>query len=139
MSKASREELIALLTAVGYGMYSANLNGTEQGVRLHRWHSSPKPGDLVVEISSLLREDDRKRVGRLVSVTTEPLHSDIEWDKIKDTDWDGEKRPMEKVYRITLLWDGTECRWTNARFVRIPEFIRDIWAAQECAQGSQKA
>lgn len=120
---STKQELIRLLYVMGYGMYTANLNGTPHGIRMHQWHSSPSIGDLVIEVSSLLREDERKSIGTLVRVAWEPIRTDEEWDK--------DEHPTEKVHYIKKLWDGEECRWVNASFVRLPQSLQDIWQAKE--------
>lgn len=127
---AGKEDLISLLTVIGYGLYSANLNGTGRGLTMHRWHSQVSPGDLVLEVTSMLREDDRKRIGRLVRVEMEPIHTDKEWKRVSK-DWEGQPRPMERVYYVSTLCDGSECRWTNASFVRLPESIHQLWDAEK--------
>ena len=80
-------------------------------------YSEPVVGDMVLETSSLTRVDSHfESIGRLKSIT---------WEELPFEDWpEDEEKPTEKVYNIELL-DGSQYRWTNASFIKIPEEFFD--------------
>ena len=130
ISEASIEVLT--LAKIGYELYHAALNGacmatsTIGGNAIRRWErmQAPVPGDLVIELSTSgwwLRADQphpgpyaylkaENAIGYLDKIAREPVQP---WD---DTE---EPAPLEKVYYLKLLHDGSTFKWGNASFATI--------------------
>jgi hypothetical protein len=115
-----------LLRTTGYNFYGAALMASHcpKGKQIWEDLQVMNPGDLVVEISTIWLHrtmGDINSIGRLVSVTMEPVDfGDPEF--VWDEETEGRPHPLEKCYNITTL-DGRPFRWTNARFVKIPEYL----------------
>ena len=120
------------LARIGYELYHAALNSacivtsTIGFNAKKRWErmQAPIAGDLVIELSTAgwwLKSDKphpgpyeylkvENAIGFLEKIAQEPFQP---WD---DTD---EPAPLEKVYYLKLLHDGSTFKWTNASFATI--------------------
>lgn len=116
---ASDSQLLQLLIASAYAAYTSSLiGGPSIAHERFEFFKNPKPGDLVMEVSSMfMRSHDAYRIGYLVSDAMEPYGTDEWWEENK-ADYDG-KRPQERTYRIKRLIGGEEFRWTNASMIRV--------------------
>ena len=94
-----------LLLSVASAGYRMALNNTPFCSRMYEVMRNPKPGDLVLELSGRARMDVCG-LGYLV----------------KDVD------PDSSDGGVLRLLDGTEQRWDNATFVRVPtdELVRAV-------------
>lgn len=102
-------------------LYHALPLGGIEGGKHWEWFQPLEPGDFVMEHSTVWHDHkDSIRFGHLISKNDEPMFSDEEWETLKD-EYGDQGRPVERVYRIKLLKDGTEMRWTNAVFIRLPK------------------
>lgn len=113
-------ELLSLLIASAYATWCSNLIGGPQ-VSHERFEflKNPKPGDLVMETSSMfMRSNDVHRIGWLVTDQQEPYGTDEWWEENK-ADYGDQSRPMERVYTIKRLIGGETFRWTNASMIRV--------------------
>lgn len=72
---------------------------------------SPVVGDLVLETSSIGNADAIDRLGRLLSITREPMKN---WDP------DDDDPPLETIWTIETF-DGRKFAWSNADFIVVPE------------------
>jgi hypothetical protein len=81
-----------------------------------------KRGDLVMEISTIYRPNmDVARLGWLFSEQPEFIHTEEEWaNPDVQKEWEGE-RPTGKRLRLVSAFDGTEHRWENYQFIRVPK------------------
>lgn len=126
---ADQQLLLRILIASAYAAWCSQLiSGPPKTLERFRWFKNFEPGQLVMEVTSLHQEAQNEyRIGHLLSVGMEPFHSDEEWEQVK-AEWKGQPRPTEKVYRIRTLVHGTEFRWRNADFIRVPENLREfLW------------
>lgn len=124
MTGTQPEQLIPLLHASAIAAWRSSFSGQSQWLRDRlEWFRNPQPGELVVETTTAFNSPINS-IGYLISANFEPCFSDEEWEKVKDEY--GNKRPTEKIWRIRLLIDGTECKWENANFVRVPVDLRDF-------------
>ena len=123
------QPLLDLLITNAYCVWSSQLIGADIPSVHQRFEmiKNPRPGDLVMEVSTIgFREHDRIRIGYLVKVVREKCPVP---DGMTDAEYRGEfepdeELPTETVHYIRLLVDGAdgaECRWTNARFIRVVE------------------
>jgi hypothetical protein len=125
---------VKMLAKIGYELYHASLNGACMahghigGNARRRWErmEHPIPGDLVIELSTAgwwLHCDDshpgpydylkvENAIGFLEKVAQEPVQ---EWDEKENE----EPAPLETVYYLKLLQNGSTFKWTNARFATI--------------------
>lgn len=111
-----KDELIKLIETLGDSLYSAALVRANKGL----WElvKEPEVGDYVLEkTTAFLTRDPSLRFGKLIKVCMEPYP--LSDEAKKEYEELGEPIPEEKVYYIKLV-DGTEMRWTNASFMRIP-------------------
>lgn len=115
----TEEQLLSILIASAYANYSSSLiGGPKIAHERFEFFKNFKPGDLVMEVSSMFsRKMDEYRIGWLVSDTIEPYGTD-EWWQENAADYDNE-RPNERAFRIKCLVSGQEFRWTNAMMVRV--------------------
>lgn len=115
------DQVFTILKIAVQALYNAVPAGSPDGLKHWEWFQKVSPGDLVMEQSTLWHNHtDATRFGYLISVGQEPAYSEEMWEEIKDQ-WNGEPCPTERVYRIRLLKDGSEMRWTNASFMRVPQ------------------
>lgn len=116
----AEQEMLQLLIASAYAAYSSSLiGGPEIAHRRFEFFQQFKPGDLVMEVSSLhVRSYDGHRIGRLITDQMEPYGTDEWWEQNK-ADYGDEPRPQERVYTIKCLVGGETFRWTNAMMVRV--------------------
>lgn len=85
-------------------------------------NAPPRPGDLVMEISTCLMPDqDAHRFGRFVSVIEQQV-PDLDAEEIAMCETAGEPLPTERVWTVEPE-PGVTFRWVNARFVRVPEDV----------------
>ncbi len=128
----SDKKVISILIANAYAAYSSSLQGTQASLKRFNWFKAIKPGDLVMETSTMfMRGRDEIRIGFLISDEREPMFSDAEWEEMK-ADYK-EVRPTEQVFRIKRLIDGKESRWTNASFIRVLESVQQFSDITESA------
>lgn len=122
-TQRKRKQLLYLLIVNAYCVWKAQLIGTSVPVVKRRYEliDNPGVGDLVMEISSIWqREQDRIRIGYLLRTAREryPTPAGMTDEEYR-AEYEGEDLPTEPVTYIRLLVDGTECRWTNCRFIRV--------------------
>ena len=123
-----------MLALVGYEFYKSHLIGGAPPAHTARWKrmESLQVGDLVIEMSTAgfwLHGDEpsggpyaylkvENAIGFLERITEEPFprqEGEPPWDEEEE----GQPEPLETVFYIKLLHDGSTFRWTNARFVTI--------------------
>jgi hypothetical protein len=127
-------ELIRLLAVNARELYSSTLVGNPAPAtkELGEIIKNPKVGDLVLELSRAIyiyadqfpgRYDEELKesayMGRLISITEEPIdrNSEEKWDEKEE----GRPVPLEKVWVIEKLLDGSVVRWSNANFIKVIE------------------
>jgi Lar family restriction alleviation protein len=121
----SSNSIITILVANAYAAYSSSLQGTDASHKRFNWFNAIKPGDLVMETSTIfMRDRDELRIGFLISDAREPVYSPEEWEAVKE-DYEG-RHPTERIFRIKLLSDGREYLWENASFIRVPESVQQF-------------
>ena len=114
------DKFFTILKHAVYSSYTS-VFGHRQGTARLDWFQKLSTGDLVMEYSTVrMDQRDPTRFGYLVRDVREPMFSDEHWEEVKE-EYGEEGRPTERVYYIKLLKDGTEMRWTNASFIRVPE------------------
>jgi hypothetical protein len=115
----TKEQLLESLIASAYAAYCSSLiGGPPIAHQRFRFFNEFKPGDLVMEVSSMfMRDYDQIRIGYLVRDAMEPYGTTEWWEENKD-DYEG-TRPQERVFTIKSLLDGEEKRWTNAAMIRV--------------------
>lgn len=113
-------ELLRLLIASAYANYSSSLiGGPPISHERFKFFKEFKPGDLVMEVSSLhFGRNDADRIGWLLTDQMEPYGTDEWWEENK-ADYGDEPRPQERVFTIRRLIGGEPFRWTNAMMVRV--------------------
>jgi hypothetical protein len=131
LKNPSQQEWLGLVRAGAYALWqSATTGGSTFSQATYKWVTEPRPGDLVMEVSSIgLSVKDDDRIGYLVSHQKEPCFTPEEWEKKVGVGVAArkEKVPEEWIYRITRLTNGQEVRWENARFIRVPERLNDMF------------
>lgn len=131
----NHEQTVRLIETLAYNLYRNTLigNAPPNIQEAHDDLTHPKPGDLVVEISTIYNQGARGRdgmeprglcgIGRLVRKCSEPFCSMQEWIDVHGGE-EAEPIPEEHVWYILLEFDdGREYRWTNAVFIKVPEGI----------------
>ena len=114
-------QVFSLLKTAVWALLHAHPVGTQDGGRHDAWFRKLSPGDMVMEFSTVWHNaKDDIRFGELLRVGEEFFHSDEEWESVKDQYLDC-PRPAERVFWIRLLKDGTEMRWRDCDFIRIPK------------------
>lgn len=134
----TERELIRLIGVNAYTAYHCALGLPRD---FHQRFHEPKPGDLVVEISTIwFKTNDHDGVSQLPTIgvllrtVMEPMRTQEELEKLHaEGDYWTDKGvsetlddlPKEKVWYIAPL-DGSvpEYRWTNADFIVIPRDLQ---------------
>jgi len=103
---------LRLLKVSAYNLYKATLCSSNApkmaDLRQELWH--PKPGDLVLEISSFHQNlDSLENIGRLKEIK--------DWPYAEDG-----TGPSRKVY-VLELFDGREFTWENCDFIKVFETL----------------
>lgn len=125
MSAPTTKETAAFLCAAGYAAYCGTLTGRPGVPGLFEWMKDPKPGDLVLEVTSICRTDDIYRVGTLLRIEIGWFHDDDKWEQVKG-EWNAdEPRPTDTYWVIETL-DGYEYRWSNCSFIKLPRTSRHV-------------
>lgn len=113
-------QVFTLMKTAVWALLHAHPIGTEDGRRHDAWFRNVSPGDTVMEVSTVWNSSkDDIRFGELLRVGQEFVHSDEEWESVK-AEYRDDPRPTEEVFRIRLLKDGTEMRWRDCSFIRLP-------------------
>lgn len=128
--------IVRLLELAAYKIWDACLVGNqcEKTREMFEDMKNPKPGDLVIEKSTLyagkMRGTDGKMescgicgIGYLVKIERESIWTE---EQVKINGWKLENDgpiPTEKVIYLKLF-DGREIRWTNADVLKIPISIQ---------------
>lgn len=112
-----------LLRGLARHLGSATLVGNPAPVveRMAERLRRPRPGDLVVESSTIFRGGDSaiKGLGILLAERDEWWHSDEEWGQVVADGWD--KRPVDHAWYVQYGSAAVDvCRWTNCSFTVIP-------------------
>lgn len=117
-----------LLKCVVYAAWSSNLiGGPPKTTDRFNWFKNVQPGMLVMETSTAwIDERDEHRFGHLIAIERGNFHTDEEWEEAKEGYSEEEERPQDTFWRIELLSDGTEYRWRNCHFIRVPENLKDF-------------
>jgi hypothetical protein len=138
----SGDGLMRLAEVTAYNLYLATLVGSpaprvrDLGERMR----SPRPGDLVLETSTVYREGDHYesligcRLGRLLRRPRENVYTDAEW--VEQGGKPDEPIPTEQVWYIELA-DGREYKWVNADFIAIPEEPNGFDSSRRSSDGRQ--
>lgn len=107
------DTLVELLAANAFIAYWNTVGEHQSVAQAHYFKrmGDPKPGDLVLEMSSLNQQPAINRLGRLISVEKEPYP---DWDESEG------EAPSRDVWTIKTL-DGRMFRWENCRFCVVPE------------------
>jgi len=112
-------QISKLLAITAYKPYSLALDGAlsgkSKGTEYYEFVSHPRVGQIVVETSSLHRRGGPENIGRLVSITREPMYTPKEW---KD---EAGPIPQDTFWTIELLHDGSLFKWSNCSFIVVPE------------------
>jgi len=81
---------------------------------------TPKVGDLVVELSYLMRDHDHHCLGYLIKQCDEWLHSEEAWEHGGRQEWGDDPRPYEDVWYVQYGPSPEDVvRWTNCSFYAI--------------------
>lgn len=126
MTRELTPELERLLEITAYNAYTVSITGLSGNLRaLNGRMREPKPGDWVVEMSTIYYEDrNGTRFGTLVRVADEPVYPEEQRAELGFGP--DEPMPTERVWYVRLL-DGREFRWTNASFLAVPaEFVSSL-------------
>lgn len=109
-------EILNLLATTVSNLWSTGL--TNFKAPAYNAMRSPDVGDWVMEnTTGHLKNQNIKRIGRLEKIVLEErFYSDEAKKEFLDH---GEEIPKEKCYYIRLI-DGTEFKWTNCSFIKIP-------------------
>lgn len=134
------EKIIRLLEIAVYKIWDVTLVGNpcEYVRKLNEEMRHPQPGDLVVEATTIVGDEmvDKEGkiiplgiqgIGYLIKTTKEPMRIDEEAMKQGRSD----EIPQEEVTYIKLF-DGSLCRWTNARFIKAPLRIGRLMEDDKC-------
>jgi hypothetical protein len=114
-------QIFTVLKTAVWALHNAHPLGTAEGWRHHQWFTNVSPGDIVMETTTVWNNaKDSIRFGELLRVGQEFMHSDEEWEEIKDQYRD-DPRPTHQVFRIRLLKDGSEMHWHDCSFIRVPK------------------
>lgn len=125
MKKEDRIRLVELLKISAHELYRSTLVGSPapRVEELGRELSEPKPGDLVMEITThrMKERDPLEGIGRLVARGLAPYYATRE--DARAAGWeDDEPIPDREVWDITLEFDdGRAFRWENASFIKVLE------------------
>lgn len=117
-------KLVKLLKINAYNTYKATLIGGAPAytTALFDELSHPKPGDLVMEVTThyMKNRDTLEGIGRLNRIAQEPICTP---EEAKEAGYvDGEEIPKHTVYYVALEFDdGRELRWHNAKFIKVKE------------------
>lgn len=122
-SQAIIDKLLAMCVACGYQAYKNTLVGNQAPAvrQYYRRITSPRPGDMVLEITKR-SAPPMDRIGRLISVgIQEPPPREVSKGNCKE--W---ARSLPHPPYLTVVWriqtlDGREFNWWNADFIMIPE------------------
>lgn len=107
------DQIYEMLITQAYRFYSSSLNGTPHGVEASEQMRNFKPGDVVMELSTIHdRKRDAERMGVFVRELQKAAYKD--WDEEKE----GEPVPRERAWVIQTL-SGKKYTWTNANFMRV--------------------
>lgn len=113
------ETLARLVQGATSTAWALALGGTERCLKTYEHMANPQPGDFVMEQSTALMPSRPALdgVGELLRVTEEN-RTVAEWDIESDG-----PIPKERVFYIKTF-DGREYRWTNASFVKVPDYLK---------------
>lgn len=121
--------LITLLALNAKHLYRSTLVGNRAPCndKLHEEMTTLRPGDLVVETSSLGRSDDaRQSIGRLIITKLELVpYSEPDEDDPYGY-WD--------TFTYIETFDGELCRWSNCHFIRVLDHYFDSMSYVESSQ-----
>jgi len=114
-------ETVRLLKNAAHQLWRASLcAGPKHITDLFEELRNPQAGDLVMETTTHLmgKRDPLEGIGRLVSVSREPIYTPKEWKEAGGKD--GAPVPTERVWTIALVFDdGRLFRWRNAEFIKV--------------------
>lgn len=117
-----KDQTLNLLRLNAYNLWSATLcAGPPKLTSLFDELRNPKPGDLVMEVTTFWKttRDPLEGIGRLQRIVREPTCTPEQWEENGNED---QPIPDQQIYYITLDFDdGREFRWHNAMFVKVKE------------------
>lgn len=119
----SNLELVRLLKLSAYTAYHATLVSGPKFTRdLFEELTHPKPGDLVMEITTYrMNRNPLEGIGRLIGEGSAPYFATRE-EAMAAGYTEDEKLPTRHVWDIALEFDdGRLFRWENASFIKIKE------------------
>lgn len=123
MFSTNNPKQLAIVSA--YNLWLSSLNVTPYLHRVFQFMSNPKPGQLVMEISTIYcRDRDDTRLGRLLKTSMEPMYTR---EEARNHGYDDDEPIPEKNYwYIDLIFDKHRTfKWSNARFIAVPEDFLD--------------
>ncbi len=110
-----------MLRETAYNLWSACLcSGPPMLNKLFDELKNPKPGDLVMEVTThrMKSMNPIEGIGTLVKITREPIFTRER--AIENGYGENEEIPEEEVWTIKLVFgDGRELRWKNASFIKV--------------------
>lgn len=110
---------IDLLTVSAYMTYKLSLcaTATTTGRDFFNEIKNPEIGDLVMEISTLGRRDNKTAIGKLVKIEQAAICSKKEWKESRESG----AIPTEKRFTIETLYASGPKRvhWTNCTFIKV--------------------
>jgi hypothetical protein len=121
-----------LIATIGYNLYRTTSVGNPAPIvkTLGDRMRDPRPGDLVLEVSSIywkMKQEpfDASNLGFLTRTAMEPVFTEEEWNEEPELGHDNQPLPYgacptEKVYYINRLDGKGEVRWHNAAFIALP-------------------
>lgn len=142
--------MLRQLAILGYSIYTTTMVGDPAPFvrRLAERMRAPRPGDLVLETSTVFRLDrgdwDSAALGYFLREADEPACTREEWDaeQAEEAAWCAEHHPgepfepepyeprIERVQYLQRLDDGGEFRWHNAEFIALPTTLPRAWLGE---------
>jgi hypothetical protein len=156
-------EHLRQVAILGYSTYTATLVGDPAPFarRLNQRMRDPRPGDLVLETSTIWRlvpeahgEWDPAALGYLLREVDEPAFTRAAWEVecAQEAAWHAEHYPdepyepmeefrvdappMERVQYLQRLDTGGEFRWHNADFIALPTTLPTDWLGEAAGTGA---
>ena len=153
------EQELQQLAILGHSLYKVTLVGNPAPFveRLGARMRAPRPGDLVVEISTIYRllrgQWDTAALGYLLREVDEPAFTREAWEaeRAAEAAWHAQHHPdepyepteefttydppMERVQYLQRFDGNGEFRWHNAEFIALPTTLPTQWLGEEKTSG----
>lgn len=119
-------DLIRLIEINAYSVYTGTLIGNAPPAvkELFQRLKAPRPGDLVLEITTLLTPaHDGERLGRLLRDVREPVFTPEQLESYTEEGEDISDPYFSRTERVCYIqtMDGREIRWCNAKFIAVAD------------------